>query len=84
MESSREELRVLGCELSYTQRTVAGELAGWQEAHVRMGKRAIRGLVEGMVMRERERLEGMKRAVRGLGIGLGCERSGGKDKAPPV
>ena len=65
-EKSREELRIVGCELRYTQQTIAGELAGWQELHAKMGKRAIRALAERMVVREKDRLEGMKRAVRGV------------------
>ena len=65
-EKSREELRTVGCELRYTQQTVAGELAGWQELHAKLGKRAIRALAERMVVREKDRLEGMKRAVRGV------------------
>ncbi|KAI4173636.1 MAG: hypothetical protein LQ343_002811 [Gyalolechia ehrenbergii] len=67
-QRSREEIRGLGAELRYTQQTVAGELAGWQELHVRLGRRAVRGLVERVVVAERERLEGMRRAVRGLGL----------------
>lgn len=66
LSRSQEELRAIGSELTYTQQTVAGELAGWQDLHGRMGKRAIRTLVEGMVVRERDRLEGMKRACRGV------------------
>ena len=66
MEKSKEELRTIGCELRYTQQTVAGELAGWQDLHGRMVRRAVRRLVSGMVVREKDRLEGMKRAVRGL------------------
>lgn len=65
-EKSREELRTVGCELTYTQQTVAGELAGWQELHAKLGKRAIRALAERMVVREKDRLESMKRAVRGV------------------
>ena len=65
-EKSREELRTVGCELRYTQQTIAGELAGWQELHAKMGKRAIRALAERMVVREKDRLEAMKRAVRGV------------------
>ena len=66
VEKAKEDLRVVGCELRYTQQTVAGELAGWQELHARMGKRAVKELARGMVVRERVRLEGMRRAVRGL------------------
>ncbi|KAL8695633.1 MAG: hypothetical protein Q9224_003277, partial [Gallowayella concinna] len=40
-EKTKEELRGLRCELAYTQQTVAGELAGWQEGHARMGRRAV-------------------------------------------
>ncbi len=64
---SKEELTLLGSELSYTQQTVASELAGWQDLHDKMGRRAIRDLAQRMVVREKDRLEGMKRAVRGLG-----------------
>lgn len=66
MEKAKEELRTIGCELSYTQQTVAGELAGWQDLHGRMARRAVRGLAQRMVVRERERWEGMKRACRGV------------------
>jgi len=65
-EKSREELRTTGCELRYTQQTVAGELAGWQELHAKMGRRAIRALAERMVVREKDRLDSMKRAIRGV------------------
>ena len=65
-EKSKQELRTVGCELSYTQQTVASELAGWQELHAKLGRRAIRALAERMVVREKDRLEGMKRAVRGV------------------
>ncbi|KAL8729303.1 MAG: hypothetical protein Q9166_004800 [cf. Caloplaca sp. 2 TL-2023] len=68
VEKTKEELRGLRCELEYTQQTVAGELAGWQELHGRLGRRAIRGLVERVVVGEKDRLEGMRRAVRGLGL----------------
>ena len=65
-EKSREELRSVGCELTYTQQTIAGELAGWQELHAKLGKRAIRSLAERIVVREKDRLESMRRAVRGV------------------
>ncbi len=68
-QKSKEELRQLGCELRYTQQTVAGELAGWQELHAKLGRRAIKQLAEKMVIIERDRLDCMKRAVRELGIG---------------
>lgn len=66
MSASREELRGLGAELRYTQQTVAGELAGWQELHVRLGRRAVRAFVERVVVVERERLEEMRRAMRAV------------------
>ena len=65
-EKSRRELRTVGCELSYTQQTVASELAGWQELHAKLGKGAIRALAEKMVVREKDRFEGMKRALKGI------------------
>ena len=64
LEKSKEELRTVGCELRYTQQTVAGELAGWQDLHGKMGRRSVRSLVEKMVVREKDRLEGLKRALR--------------------
>lgn len=66
VEKSKEELRSVGCELTYTQQTVAGELARWHELHAKLGRRAIRALAERMVVREKDRLESMKRAVRGV------------------
>ncbi|KAK5251995.1 hypothetical protein LTR16_005541, partial [Cryomyces antarcticus] len=32
-EKAASELETLGCELRYTQQTVAAELAGWQDGH---------------------------------------------------
>lgn len=61
---ARRELESLGSELRYTQQTVAGELAGWQEEHVRAGREGLRRLARESVVRERARLEGMKRALR--------------------
>ncbi|MCJ1443410.1 MAG: hypothetical protein MMC23_003908 [Stictis urceolatum] len=66
MEAAEEELRVAGCELRYTQQTVASELAGWQDLHGKMARRAVGRLVKRMVVRERVRLEGMRRALRGV------------------
>ncbi|GAO19566.1 hypothetical protein UVI_02039170 [Ustilaginoidea virens] len=61
---SREEAEYLAKELRYTQQTVAGELAGWQDMHDKMSRRAIREFARGMVIQERMRLEGMARALR--------------------
>lgn len=63
-EKASRELESLGCELRYTQQTVASELAGWQEEHVRAGRAMCRRLAKEMVVRERARLEGMRRALR--------------------
>lgn len=60
---ARRELESLGCELRYTQSAVAGELAGWQEEHVRVVRGVLRGLARGMVVRERARLGGLERAL---------------------
>lgn len=65
-DASREELRTVGCELSYTQQTVASELADWQELHAKMGRRAIRALAQRMVVKQRDVLANMKRAARGV------------------
>lgn len=67
-EKSKEELRTISCELRYTQQVVAGELAGWQDLHAKMGKRAIRSLAERMIIREKDRLEGMRRAMRNFTV----------------
>ncbi|PNS19812.1 hypothetical protein CAC42_7779 [Sphaceloma murrayae] len=65
-EKTRRELETLGSELRYTQQTVAAEMASWQEQHVREGRRVLKELAKGMVIRERDRLDGMKRALREL------------------
>ena len=78
LRRSQEELRAIGSELRYTQQTVAGELAGWHDLHERMGRRAIRALVEGMVVREKDRLEGMRRACRGVVDLKKIGRNGGR------
>ncbi|KAH8650159.1 VPS9 domain-containing protein [Xylariales sp. PMI_506] len=68
-EKAREKLKEadeIGRELRYTQQVVAGELAGWQDMHERMGRRAIREFARGMVIMERDRLDGLKRALRKL------------------
>lgn len=59
-----EEVRYLSKELRYTQQTVASELAGWQNGHERMGRRAIREFARGMVVQERARMDGLMRALR--------------------
>ena len=74
MDKSKAELADLGRELRYTQQVVASELASWQESRVKMGRKALKELARRMVVTERARLESMKRAVRGLGIGEGKRR----------
>lgn len=63
---TREEVSELGRELRYTQQVVAAELAGWQDLHEKIGRKAIRDLAKGMLIKERTTLEGMKRAMRKL------------------
>lgn len=70
MDKASQEAESLAKELRYTQQVVAGELASWQEERVRMGRQACRELAKRMVVTERARLEGMLRAVRGLGLNL--------------
>lgn len=66
MRAGQMEVDNLSRELRYTQQTVAMELAGWQDMHERMGRKAIRELARGMVVVEKMRLEGMRRALRRL------------------
>ena len=66
---TKEECDEIGRELRYTQQVVASELAGWQDLHEKMGKKALKELAKGMIIRERTALEGMKRALRKLQIG---------------
>lgn len=82
---SREEAANLARELRYTQQTVAGELAGWQDLHDKMGRRAIREFAKGMVVQERTKLEGMMRAlrkVRARNPGAETSSNGVKSPAP--
>jgi hypothetical protein len=65
---TKEEAEELGRELRYTQQVVAGELAGWQDLHEKMGRKAIRDLARSMLIRERTTLEGMRRAMRKLKV----------------
>ncbi|KAI3331726.1 hypothetical protein HD806DRAFT_167942 [Xylariaceae sp. AK1471] len=60
------EVDELAKELRYTQQTVASELAGWQDMHERMGRRAIKEYAKSMLILERERMQGIKRALRKL------------------
>lgn len=62
----RQEASYMARELRYTQQTVAAELAGWQNMHDTMARRALREYARGMVLQERMRLEGMTRALRAI------------------
>nr|CAE76210.1 conserved hypothetical protein [Neurospora crassa] len=64
VKNAEREAEMLGKELRYAQQTVAGELAGWRDMHEKMGRRAIRELARGMLILERGRMEGLKRALR--------------------
>jgi hypothetical protein len=64
---SEAEAQNLAKELRYTQQTVAGELAGWRDMHERIGRKAIADLARGMLVAERMRLDGMRRALRRVG-----------------
>lgn len=64
LRQGEEEKRELGKELRASMTVVAGELAGWQEWRVQASRRAVRQFVAQSVVRERERLEGMRRALR--------------------
>ncbi|QIX01855.1 hypothetical protein AMS68_007372 [Peltaster fructicola] len=61
---ARRELETLGCELRYTMVTVASELAGWQEQRAIDGRKVLRNFAQAMVVKERAKLEGMRRALR--------------------
>lgn len=63
-QQSRTECENLSKELRYTQQTVAQELAGWQDIHERVGRRAIRELAHKMLVQERDRLDTLERALR--------------------
>ncbi|KAL9053463.1 MAG: hypothetical protein Q9162_004766 [Coniocarpon cinnabarinum] len=74
-ERAREQVDMLGRELSYTQGVVAAELAGFWEARSKKGRdvEAVVSLREGLrefaksnVIKERERLGRMRRALAGI------------------
>lgn len=66
---TKEDVEQTGRELRYTQQVVAAELAGWQDLHEKMGRKAVRDLAQAMLVRERTTLEGLRRAVRRLKVG---------------
>ena len=61
---SRREVDFLARRLRHTQQVVASELAGWQDMHHRMGRKAVKDFAQGMLVTERVRLAGMMRALR--------------------
>lgn len=77
------ELEDLSKELRYTQQTVASELAGWQDLHGRLGRQAIKEYARSMLILERERLQGMRRALRKLQDGSRELKSTGRVPRPP-
>lgn len=56
----------LASELRYTQSVAAQELAAFHEMHTRQTRRAIRDLAKRQVVMEKDRLEGMKRALKSI------------------
>ncbi len=60
------EADALARELRYTQQVVASELAGWQDLHEKFGRRAIADYARSVLVLERERLGGLRRALRRL------------------
>ena len=69
VRKTKDEVDELSRELRYTQQVVASELAGWQDMHEKMGRKAIRDLARSMLIKERTTLEGMQRAIRKLKSG---------------
>lgn len=55
-----------GRQLRYTQEVVMGEVAGWNGWRGEFGREEVKRLVRGVVVRERERLRGMQRVLKGL------------------
>lgn len=60
------EVERLGKELRYTQEIVVGELAGWTTWREEWGKEEVKRLARNMVVKEKERLKCMQRALRVL------------------
>ncbi|KAI9737306.1 MAG: hypothetical protein M1818_005839 [Claussenomyces sp. TS43310] len=80
-----EEREDLSRELRYTQQVVAGELAGWQEWRAKVARNAVRDLAKSMVVQERARLEGMRRALRHLRTQSDVVMpANARDTAPPL
>ncbi|PWW76069.1 hypothetical protein C7212DRAFT_295760 [Tuber magnatum] len=61
---SEEQYLTLSSELRYTHIVAAGELSSFHELHAKQARRAIRELAQRQLVTEREKLEGMRRAIR--------------------
>ena len=66
VRKARDEVAEQGRELRYTQEVVSAELAGWEDMHEKMGRKAIKDLARGVLIKERSALEGLRRAQRKL------------------
>lgn len=64
VDAATAQVAGLGAELRYGQQTVAAELAAWHDLHATIVSRALRSLAQRMLVAERARLDGLKRAVR--------------------
>lgn len=53
-------------ELRWTTEVVVGELAGWTAWREQVGREAVKRLVQGMVVKEKERGKGLERCLRAL------------------
>ncbi|KAG9775201.1 hypothetical protein KCU88_g5198, partial [Aureobasidium melanogenum] len=63
---AEQEVQCLGKELRYTQEVVVGELAGWTTWRETWGREEIKRLARNVVVKEKERLKCMQRALRAL------------------
>ncbi|CUS13939.1 unnamed protein product [Tuber aestivum] len=61
---SKDQYLALSSELRFTHTVAAGELSSFHELHAKQARRAIRELARRQLVTERERLEGMRRAIR--------------------
>lgn len=61
---SKDQYLTLSSELRYTHTVAAGELSSFHDLHAKQARRAIRELAQRQLVTEREKLEGMRRAIR--------------------
>ncbi|KAF3905465.1 hypothetical protein ABW20_dc0105705 [Dactylellina cionopaga] len=64
IRATQARQEALSRELRYSQSVAAGELASFHETHGKFARNAVRRLARNQVLVERERLEGLKRALR--------------------